>query len=316
MKINTPCLILLACLVSHVTYAQEREIAITIDDLPFVGTDSNDSGNLKRSHDRFMRILDSLVSNQVPATGFVIAGSIGKGQWELLEAFRKEGFGLGNHTYSHPSLNKIPSSKYIDEIARADKILQPVMTQPKYFRYPYLAEGRGATRQEIQDYLSANQYVIAPVTIDSKDYQFNERLLKISWRIRNQYINQIKQQYLAYIWNQTLKAEKHSKDANAKQILLLHSNLLNSYCLSDVIQMYKKNGYKFISLDAALTNTAPTITVSEPKVAPEVTTNPQDQSKKTKPEQSAINDSDSFKGLSSYQNYSNTEWLSDWEKGW
>ena len=244
-------------------FAAEHEIAITIDDLPFVGTNSNDPGNLKRSQERFMKIVQSLVDNHVPATGFVIAGAIGKGQWELLQAFRMDGFSLGNHTYSHANLNRVGAEKYIEEIGRADQVLSPVMTQPKYFRYPYLAEGKGLVKSEVQDYLTANQYTIAPVTIDSKDYEFNERLLKISWRVRNQYLNQIKQQYLAYIWKETVKAEKRSKSANVKQILLVHSNLLNSHFLGDVIQMYKKNGYRFISLTEALSNTA-TPTVNKP----------------------------------------------------
>ncbi|MDP3704761.1 MAG: polysaccharide deacetylase family protein [Legionellaceae bacterium] len=314
MKKNTPCLILLICLMSPTCFAAEHEIAITIDDLPFVGTNSNDAGNLKRTHERFMRILDSLVENQVPATGFIIAGSIGKGQWELLNAFRKEGFGLGNHTYSHASLNRVSSTQYIDEIAHADKILQPVMTQPKYFRYPYLAEGNGSKKQEIQDYLSSNQYIIAPVTIDSKDYEYNERFLRISWRVRNQYLNQIKQQYLAYIWNQTLKSEKHSKDPNAKQILLIHANLLNSYCLGDIIQMYKKHGYRFISLSEALTNTAPSETMSEPK--PELTTTSPLPISKNKSEltikPSAIYESDDYYVKQEYsQNYSNAAILGE-----
>lgn len=265
-----PCLILMASLFNLPCFAAEREIAITIDDLPFVGTDSNDSGNLQRSHDRFMKIVQSLIDHQVPATGFVIAGAIGKGQWLLLEEFRKEGFALGNHTYTHANLNRVGSEKYIDEIAHADQKLAPIMTQPKYFRYPYLAEGKGLAKQEVQDYLTANQYTIAPVTIDSKDYQFNERLLRVSWRVRNQYLGKIKQEYLNYIWKQTVMAEKRSRSGQAKQILLLHANLLNSHFLSDVIQMYKNNGYHFISLTEALNNTAPaTVAKAAPELAPQ-----------------------------------------------
>ena len=259
----------LISLLNHPCFAGEREIAITIDDLPFVGTNSNDEGNLKRTHERFMKIVQSLVDNHVPATGFIVAGAIGKGQWELLETFRTDGFSLGNHTYSHANLNRIGAEKYIDEIAHADQILSPVMTQPKYFRYPYLAEGKGLVKEEVQDYLTANQYTVAPVTIDSKDYLFNERLLKISWRVRNQYLSQIKDQYLNYIWKETLKAEKKSNNTNVKQILLVHSNLLNSHFLGDVIQMYKKNGYRFISLTDALKNTAPAM-VKGPVVEPNV----------------------------------------------
>ena len=269
MRLKYASGLVLLSLLNHPCFAGEHEIAITIDDLPFVGTDSNDPGNLKRSHERFMKIVQSLVDNHVPATGFVIAGSIGKGQWELLETFRTDGFSLGNHTYSHANLNRIGAEKYIAEIAHADQILSPVMTQPKYFRYPYLAEGKGLVKEEVQDYLTANQYTVAPVTVDSKDYLFNERLLKISWRVRNQYLNQIKHEYLDYIWKETLKAEKKSKNANVKQILLVHSNLLNSHFLGDVIQMYKKNGYRFISLTDALNNTAPT-TANEPIAEPNI----------------------------------------------
>ncbi len=243
----------------NLSFADSREIALTIDDLPFVGGNSNTSGNPIRSYDQFMQIVQSLTVNQVPATGFVIAGSISKGQWQLLEIFRNEGFELGNHTYSHANLNSLSASKYIQEINKADQILSPVMTQPKYFRYPYLAEGRGANKQKVQDYLATNQYIIAPVTIDSKDYLFNGRLLKISKRERINHLERIKQQYLSYIWKQTELAEKQAKDGNTKQILLIHANLLNSHFLGDVIKMYKDKGYRFISLGEALNNTAPTI---------------------------------------------------------
>lgn len=257
IKKYTAGLVFLTSLMSMNAFAADRDIAITIDDLPFVGTDSNNSGNLQRSHDRFMRIMQSLIDHHVPATGFVIAGAIGKGQWQLLEEFRKEGFELGNHTYTHANLNRISSQKYIEEIAHADQKLAPVMTQPKYFRYPYLAEGKGVSKQKVQDFLIANQYTIAPVTIDSKDYLFNERLLHVSWRDRPQYLEKMKKDYLAYIWKQTILAEKRSANGASKQILLIHANLLNSHFLGDVIQMYKDNGYRFVSLSEALSNTPP-----------------------------------------------------------
>lgn len=253
MKKILPCCIFLSFLIIKPVLADnEKEIALTIDDLPFVGTNANDPGNLLRTRTRFLSILEALNKNHIPATGFVIANSIAKGQWELLEEFRKDGYEIGNHTYSHANLDHVSVDKYIENIDKADKILQPIMTQPKYFRYPGLAEGKGEKKQAIQDYLVTNQYIIAPVTIDSKDYKFNARLLNINWRVRAQYLSKIKKQYLAYIWQQTLKAEKRSKNGS-KQILLIHSNLLNSHCLNDIIQMYKSHGYKFVTLQEALT---------------------------------------------------------------
>ncbi|MBA2656223.1 MAG: polysaccharide deacetylase family protein [Tatlockia sp.] len=229
----------MAMLLSDSCFALKRQIAITLDDLPFVGV---------AKEERFLSIIQPLIDNNIPVTGFVIAGAIAKGQWNWLEQFQQAGFILGNHTYSHANLNAISAKKYISDVEKADKILAPLMSSPKYFRYPFLAEGKGDKRRQIQHYLDANNYVIAPVTVDSKDYIFNAKLYTVPARLRAQKINKIRPQYLAFIWRETLKAD------SGKKILLLHANLLNSYCMGDIIEMYKKNGYQFVSLADALKN--------------------------------------------------------------
>src|SRR3990167_1791337 len=135
---------------------QVREIAITMDDLPLVASKMNTPGNINRSTERFNRIVETFKAYNVPATGFVIAGAIEKGQWPFLESFRNAGLMVGNHTYSHRNLNQIGPDKYINDIDKADKILTPVMTTPKYFRYPYLAEGSNqASKDKVLQYLKA-----------------------------------------------------------------------------------------------------------------------------------------------------------------
>ena len=252
-------LFLFTLLLSSLCSAQDKEIAITIDDLPLVASQMNTPGNKQRSTERFAQIIQAFQKYKVPATGFVIAGAIEKGQWDFLEQFRQAGFMLGNHTYSHYNLNQMSAEKYIGDVERADKILAPIMTEPKYFRYPYLAEGNKKTKQKVYDYLSEHHYVIAPVTIDSKDYEFNKMAYGVPFRARAAYIQKLKSRYLAFIWKQTLLAEKKSAAKNGKQILLIHANLLNSYLLGDVLEMYQKNGYKFISLTDALKNPAPAL---------------------------------------------------------
>ena len=247
-------------LFSSITWAQEHEIAITIDDLPLVASKMNNAANRQRSSDRFNSIVDTFVKYKVPATGFVIAGAIAKGQWDFLEKFRNAGFMIGNHTYSHYNLNSMNADKYIADIDKADKILAPLLTEPKYFRYPYLAEGNQQSKPKVLDYLTEHHYVIAPVTVDSKDFEFNERLYKVPYRTRTTYLNTLKISYLAYIWKQTLRAEKKAGAQPVKQILLIHSNVLNSYLLGDIIKLYKDHGYTFISLTDALKNPAPELT--------------------------------------------------------
>ena len=252
-------IVMLSCLFLQSLDAAEREIAITIDDLPFVGSCNSDPKKLNREKERFEKILTVLKEENIPATGFVVAGSIEKGQFKLLEEFKDAGLILGNHTYSHRSLNNMSADQYIADIDRADKTLTPLFGSEKYFRYPYLAESSGVRRQQVHKYLATHQYQIAPVSIDSKDYRFNQQLYAIPWRLRAQNLARIKQRYLAYIWRQTLYAENEAKknpNFPAKHILLIHANLINSHFLGDIITLYRQRGFHFISLKEALTKAA------------------------------------------------------------
>jgi len=227
-----------------VTLAHKKTIAITIDDLPFVGEYRNFHLNM---------MMNTMVQQQVPATGFIIAKEVRNDNWGMLHKFRNAGFGLGNHTFSHANLNRLTADEYIQEIKKADSLLSPVLTKPKYFRYPYLAMSTGSKRNAILCYLAKKKYKVAPITIDSKDFAFNQRLLSVPELKRRDYLNELKPFYLDFIWQQTAKAEnQHHHNAEQSQILLIHANLLNAYVLPDIINLYKEQGYEFITLDDAL----------------------------------------------------------------
>lgn len=231
-----------------------KQIAITIDDLPFVGSANNHPAKLQRERDRFIAIMNALKEKNAPATGFVIAGTIEKDQWQLLEEFAQSGFTIGNHTYSHPSLNSISAQSYIENIEKADKILDPIISHPKYFRYPYLAESSGQKKQDVYDYLNEKGYIIAPVTIDSKDFKFNNQLFRIPYRQRPANLPSLKKRYIAYIWKQTERAERISEQKGEpnQHILLIHANLINAHAIGDIIDMYRQKGYTIVSLDAVM----------------------------------------------------------------
>lgn len=238
-------LFLSICLTTN-CFAQKREIAITIDDLPFVGESKNFHLNM---------IIDSIKANEIPVTGFIIAKEVNKKNWQTLLKFHDAGLGLGNHTLTHANLNKVETAEYIQEIETADKILSPILTEPKYFRYPYLVMGAGLKKDKVMNYLSSKNYQVAPVTIDSKDFMFNQLLLSVPENERRHFLDVLKRCYLDFIWQQTLKAEENSRAArkpDQAQILLIHANLLNAYVLPDIISLYRQNGFNFVSLTTAL----------------------------------------------------------------
>ncbi|KTC65865.1 polysaccharide deacetylase (plasmid) [Legionella adelaidensis] len=248
-----------------ISYAQKRLIALTIDDLPFVGEEKNFHLNM---------IIDALKANEVPATGFVIASNVSPNNWDTLKKFREAGLGIGNHTLNHINLNKVKTQAYIQEIDDADKVLLPVLTEPKFFRYPYLAMSNGEKKNTVISFLAAKNYQIAPVTIDSKDFVFNQLLLSVQEKDRRGFLGVLRDCYLKFIWEQTLLAEEHNIQANKPnrpQILLIHANLLNAYVLPDIINLYRQNGFTFVSLERALRGFpgTPKVAVKEEQPIPE-----------------------------------------------
>ncbi len=120
----------------------------------------------------------------------------------------------------------------------------------------------GAKKNEILCYLAENNYQVAPITVDSKDFVFNQRLLSMPELDRRGYLAEMKPFYLDFIWQQTVKAEEHTQyhhNPDQAQILLIHANLLNAYVLPDIINLYKEKGYTFVNLEEALSTFKETI---------------------------------------------------------
>jgi len=234
------------------------KVTLTIDDLPYVGNTKQDPGKLRRERKRFLQVLATLKEYHIPASGFVVANSIEPGQWELLEQFHQAGNIIANHSYSHMNLNSHSASQFMNDVQKAGTILQPLMSDPKYFRYPFLATGRNCqTYLQVQDDLKQQGYVIVPVTIDSKDFKLNYRLHAIPWRQRKSYLPSFKRRYLNATWASAKKAQAKTMKVMHRpvtQIMLIHMNTLNAYFLGDLIHMMQKHGYQFVSLPEAMSD--------------------------------------------------------------
>lgn len=259
MLFKTIKVVILACILlfTGLSAYANKQVALTIDDLPFVGTAGKHQGKLRRERERFTMALETLRQYKVPATGFVVTHYIEKDQWQLLEQFQQDGHVIANHTDTHLSLNRSSTDRFIDNIQTADNVLQPFFTdQTKYFRYPFLATGRGCKKKlAVRDYLHNQHYTIVPVTIDAKDYKFNSSYYRIPYRQRSKRLNSLKRRYLAFIQRQINKAERKADKKMGrpiKHIFLIHMNTLNALVLGDIIELFHQNGYEFITLAQAL----------------------------------------------------------------
>ena len=82
-------------------------------------------------------LLDGLKERNVRATFFLL-GQNGKENQELVQRMQAEGHLLGNHTYNHVQLNKIPETTARQEILKTNnEIYEATGKYPEYMRPPY-----------------------------------------------------------------------------------------------------------------------------------------------------------------------------------
>jgi peptidoglycan/xylan/chitin deacetylase (PgdA/CDA1 family) len=256
-----------ATLVSRADTPPDRQIAITIDDLP-AGAAQNMSA--AAIIEMTTKLLATLRQQKVPAVGFVNERKLYYNWNEVDERIKAlnmwldAGFELGNHTFGHTSLNKAGLKDFEDSVIQGESVTRLLLTQHnmklRYFRHPYLDTGRDLqTRREAEAFLVARGYRIAPVTLDAWDWNFAGVYDDAKKRNDTALQQEVVSSYLSYHAAVFAYYEKFSKDLigyEPKQILLLHGNQLEAEHIGELIDMIRKRGYRFITLEDALSDQA------------------------------------------------------------
>ena len=82
-------------------------------------------------------LLDGLKERNVRATFFLLGKNVKENQ-ELVQRMQAEGHLLGNHTYNHVQLNKIPETTARQELLKTNnEIYEATGKYPEYMRPPY-----------------------------------------------------------------------------------------------------------------------------------------------------------------------------------
>jgi len=244
----------------------DRQVAITIDDLPAGAASSMSAASIT---DMTSRLLAILREQKIPAVGFVNERKLYKfgevdERIKALSMWLDSGFELGNHTFSHASLNQVGLKVWEDEIVQGETVTRLLLAQHnmklRYFRHPYLDTGRDLeTRREAEAFLVARGYRIAPVTLDAWDWMYARVYEDARKRGDTALQQQLVSSYLSYSDAVFAYAEQLSRDLvgyEPKQILLLHANELEADHLNELIDGMRKRGYRFVSLENALSDQA------------------------------------------------------------
>ncbi|MCI8709023.1 MAG: polysaccharide deacetylase family protein [Dorea sp.] len=195
-----------AVLAAGEAVSEKPKIALTFDD----GPNPAYTGNL----------LDGLKKRGVKATFFVLGRNVKKYP-KLVKRISEEGHLIGNHTYDHIELNKVPEEKARKEIKKANKAVRKVTGKnPEYMRPPY-----GECSRKLEDSLDM---ILVRWTIDPLD-----------WKTENtdEIVNKV-----------VTEAEENA-------IILLHDCYDTSVDAAlKIIDTLEKEGYEFVTVDELLLN--------------------------------------------------------------
>jgi peptidoglycan/xylan/chitin deacetylase (PgdA/CDA1 family) len=247
--------------------APDRQIAITIDDLPAAFSPSMSAAEITSMT---AKLLATLQQQKVPAVGFVNEKKLFQKTGEVDERIRAlnmwldAGFDLGNHTYAHTSINQAGLHAFEEEIVRGETVTTELLARHgkkmRYFRHPYLDTGRDLeTRRQAEAFLVARGYRIAPVTMDGWDWNFAGVYDDAKKRGDNALLQQVVSAYLSHhaeVFEYNEKFSKNLLGYEPKQILLLHANNLEADHIGELLDLLRKRGYHFITLDDALSDSA------------------------------------------------------------
>lgn len=240
----------------------QNQIAITIDDLPFVSELS-----LKHAEESTDKLLAKIKKNNIRAVGFVNEKTVMKlgeidNRVAMLERWLFNGNQLGNHTFSHPSLNNTSLEDFKTELLKGEVITSVLNSKyretKKYFRYPFLQTGPDSLKKYGFEKILAEQgYINAPVTIEADDWYFNKVYMDAMKAGNKDLMKSIAEKYLKHnsdYFDYYLKLTQEVVGRPIKHIFLCHANALNADYFDELCKVMTDKGFSFISLEKALTD--------------------------------------------------------------
>ncbi len=247
--------------------SDQPEISVTMDDFNWNKSVHLDPDQRNRALLEALRTRGNLKA-ALFVTGKNADNEKGKA---LLGEWDRAGHLIGNHSYSHQYLNskKLEAAEFIADILKCEAVIKELPHYRKIFRFPYLKEGETAAKRDaVRAFLKQHGYRNGHVTIDASDWAVEDRL---SARLAKEPAADVKpyrEFYLQHMWERSLYYDDLSRKVlgrSVKHTILVHYNLLNALFLGDLIDMFKRKGWKLIDAENAFKDP---VFSSSPEIVP------------------------------------------------
>ena len=247
---------LFAAVLALVSAAPAQQVAFTWDDLPAHG---QLPAGVTRVQVGKQLIAAMQAAHMPPAWGFVngVHTTEEPDSTPMLKDWRAAGFPLGTHTWSPPSLNRMPLAEWEADLVKNAPLLQSWMPadSQRWVRFPYLNEGDTPEKRDAaRKYLAAHGYKIAAVTMSFGDYLFNGPYARCVVKNDTAGIAQLEKTYLDaaadnLAFSRAMSAALFKRDI--PYVLLMHVGAFDAHMLPSLIQLYQSRGVTFVSLEEA-----------------------------------------------------------------
>jgi peptidoglycan/xylan/chitin deacetylase (PgdA/CDA1 family) len=252
--------------------AADKAVAVTIDDLPAPGGGlvHNTIAGLRENTEK---LLAACRKAGVPVVGFVNEAKLAvpgetaadrAAREAALKLWTDNGFELGNHTFTHGSLNRTTLDAFKKDVIDGEPVTRRLMEgksgKLRYFRHPYLHVGTTLdVRRASEAFLAERGYIIAPVTVDAKDYIYASKYATAMRSGDKEIAVKLAADYLRFSNEKFALAEQTATRLMGRDIhhvLLLHANAINADHFGALADVIKKRGYRFVTLEEALKDEA------------------------------------------------------------
>jgi peptidoglycan-N-acetylglucosamine deacetylase len=177
------------------------------------------------------KLLDILKARGIKATFFVV-GQNAALHPEILKRAIAEGHEVGNHTWTHPDLAKLPDEAVRSELKKTeDAIVAAIGKKPTLFRPPY-----GSITKEQKDWIHKEfGYEVILWDVDTND-----------WRILK---GETAEQRTARVENVILNGDKEEHAARSGSIILQHDiHATTVDAMPDTLDKLLAKGFKFVTV--------------------------------------------------------------------
>lgn len=232
--------------------AKGVEIALSFDDAPM-------STSLHfETFARTEALIEKLKSLQVPSV-MIFANPCKREDLtsvvNQLKKYKDAGHFIANHTCSHPRLDDVDYADFAEDARKADVILTPLFIGQKFFRFPYLNEGREErSRDKMRDWLKKNDYRNGMVSIDNDDYIFSFKINQAKEQGKVIDYGRVKKLFLEHIFEAisfyddlAIKILGYSP----RHVLLLHETDATVMFIGSLVEAIRNKGWKIISIEEA-----------------------------------------------------------------